>query len=85
MKRLVSMVVALTMMTPSIAFAEPAVQALSLNNAAVQPLRASAQNNKKIMHISDSSFGLPLLIGLIVAGGICAVACGGGKTAPSSM
>ena len=51
MKHFVNIAAALaivtTLVTPSIAFAAPAVQALSLSNAAVQPVRAAAKSGKK--------------------------------------
>ena len=76
MKRFVTMAVALAMVTPSIAVARPAVQALSLSNAAaVQPVRASAKSGKKLK--ADGNNTAMIIVGILaIAGGICAVACG---------
>jgi hypothetical protein len=78
MKRIVTVVAALAMVAPSIAFASPAAEALSLNNAAVQPVRASATVGKKLKAVDNTT----LIIGgiLILAGGACAIWCGGGSS-----
>jgi hypothetical protein len=75
MRSFVSIAAALAMVTPSVAFAEPAVQALSLSNAAAQPLRASAKTSKKLK-IDGNNTALIILGIFGTAGAICAVACG---------
>jgi len=75
MKRIVTMVAALAMVTPSIAFAEPAAKALSLTNAAVEPVRASAPVGKKLKAVGTAT---GIIAGAVIATGIaCAIWCGG--------
>jgi hypothetical protein len=80
MKSLIAATIAFVMVAPSVAFAAPSAQSLSLSlsNAAVQPVRASAKTGKKLKAVQ----GLSLIIGgiLIAGGGICALACGGSKS-----
>jgi hypothetical protein len=82
MKRLVTTLAALALATPSIASAETAAKALSLSNAAVQPVRATAPMAKKKMNAVDDAVMIALGA-LAVAGIICAIACSGSKVKDS--
>ena len=80
MKRLVTMLAALSMVAPSVAFAEPAAKALSLNNAATQPLRATTPIGKKL-NADDDNQVIWIIGGILVIGGIiCLIACDGGDS-----
>ena len=75
MKRLVTTLAAIALAAPSIASAQPAAKALSLSNAAVQPVRASVAMPKKLKAMDDT---LMAVGGVIVVGGIlCIILCGG--------
>lgn len=82
MKRFVAMVAALALATPSIAMARPAVEALSLNNAAaVQAVRASAKRDKKAMQLEgENGILIALLAAAAVIAGIIIIADGGSKS-----
>ena len=71
MKRLVTTLAAIALATPSIAYAKPAAQALSLSNAAVQPLRASAPMARKKLNAENED----LILGLAAAGIVVVVTC----------
>ena len=81
MKRIITTLAAIALATPSIASAEPAAKALSLSNAAVQPVRASAPMARKKLKAEGSGSGT-IVAGvagvLIVVGALCAtdVICG---------
>jgi hypothetical protein len=78
MKRLVTTLAALALATPSIASAESAAKALSLSNAAAQPVRATAPMAKKKLAAVDDAVMIGL--GLLAVGGIiCVIVCGGSK------
>ena len=80
MERLITTVAAFAMITPSIAFAEPAAQALSLNNsAAVQPVRASSATGKKL-NAGTGNVVMLLIAIAVLGGGACAIWCGGGDS-----
>jgi hypothetical protein len=84
MKRFVTTLAALALTTPSIASADSAAKALSLNNAAAhQPVRATAPMAKKKMKAVENH---AILIGasiLIIAGVVCVIACDSkGKDSP---
>jgi hypothetical protein len=82
MKRFVAMVAALALATPSIAMARPAVEALSLNNAAaVQAVRASAKRDKKAMQLEgENRIPFAILAVAAVIAGIIIIADGGSKS-----
>ncbi|MDG2002020.1 MAG: hypothetical protein P8J20_01685 [Novosphingobium sp.] len=77
MKRLVAIAAALAMVAPSVATARPAVDALSLNNAAVQPVRAAAkQDGKKMKLEGENGILIALLAAAAVIAGIIIIADG---------
>jgi hypothetical protein len=79
MKRCVALIAALALGLPSYALAEPAAKALSVNNAAVQPIRASARSGKKLK-ATDDKITAGIVGVLVVLAGVCAAgACSGGK------
>jgi hypothetical protein len=83
MKRLVSTLAAIALAAPSIGYAAPAAQSLSLKNAAaVQPVRASAAVAKK--NRADNTVVLAVAGGLIILGILCAaeICDGNGDDSP---
>lgn len=65
MKKIVAGLVALSMLAPSVAMASSATEALSVRNAAIQPVRAAAPKGK------TNAVATPLIIlgVLVVVGG----------------
>ena len=78
MKRILVLCVAISIAVPSMGHAKTATQVLSLDNAAVQPVRASAQTRKKLK--ADDNTAAIILGIFTVTGGVCAVTCGGKKS-----
>lgn len=72
MKRLVSTLAAIALAAPSIGYAAPAAQSLSLKNSvAVQPVRASTAVGKK-NRAENNTVVLAVAGGLIILGILCA-------------